>query len=163
MGDIERGRRLGAGRAYLTVLTTAAIVVVVDQATKQLALEALDSGPVDILGGVLTLRLTLNSGGAFGVLQGFPGFFLGVTLAILAAIVLFVRRLEDRRLLVPLGLVLGGGAGNLFDRIFRGLDGRVVDFVDFHFWPVFNVADSAITIGVCLILLTSVRPAQPQG
>jgi signal peptidase II len=134
-------------------------VVAVDQVTKQLALQALDRGPIDLLGGALTLRLTLNSGGAFGVLQGFPGFFLGVTLAILTAIVLFVRRLEDKRLLIPLGLVLGGGAGNLCDRVFRGLDGRVVDFVDFHLWPVFNVADSAITIGVCLILLTSVRPA----
>jgi signal peptidase II len=53
--------------------------------------------------------------------------------------------------------VLGGGLGNLFDRVFRDTDGRVVDFVDLHVWPVFNVADSAITIGVIALLIMSFR------
>ncbi|MBA3432174.1 MAG: signal peptidase II [Actinobacteria bacterium] len=160
-GEIHERRR-DFRRAYSTFLVTAAIVVAVDQVTKQLALGSLSGRSIDLLGEILTLRLTLNSGGAFGVLQGFPGFFMAVTLVILACIVLFVRRLDDRRLLVPLGLILGGGAGNLCDRLFRALDGRVVDFIDFHVWPVFNLADSAITIGVCLILLTSARPLNPK-
>ena len=60
-----------------------------------------------------------------------------------------------------LGLVLGGAVGNLTDRIVRGsrFDGRVVDFIDFRVWPVFNVADSAIVIGAALILLAGVRRA----
>jgi signal peptidase II len=61
-------------------------------------------------------------------------------------------------------LVLGGGLGNLFDRVFRDTDGRVVDFVDLHVWPVFNVADSAITIGVIALLVMSFRAERtPDG
>jgi signal peptidase II len=58
-------------------------------------------------------------------------------------------------------MVLGGGLGNLADRIFRATGGRVVDFIDVHVWPVFNVADSSIVVGVLLILLISGRSARP--
>lgn len=138
------------------MLSTAAVVVVLDQVTKSFALEALSGGHVDLIDGILSLRLTFNPGGAFGLLQGFPDLFLLASAVVVIAILLWARRVVERRLLVPLGLVLGGGLGNLTDRLLRGHDGQVVDFIDLHVWPVFNLADSAIVIGVLLILLSGV-------
>lgn len=140
-------------RLYGIVLISAAVVAGLDQITKQLALSSLSDGPVDVIDGVLTLNLTYNPGGAFGVLQGVPGFFLVATIGIVIAILFWVRNLEDRRWAIPLGMVLGGGVGNLIDRLFRGFDGRVVDFIDLHVWPVFNLADSAIVLGVAAMLV----------
>jgi signal peptidase II len=136
----------------------AAVVVVVDQITKQLALARLDDGPVDLIHGVLTFRLTYNSGGAFGVMRGLPGVFLAATLAIVALILFWTRRIDQRGWIVALGLVVGGGLGNVADRVFRDLGGRVVDFVDLHVWPVFNVADACIVCGVILVIFVSGRP-----
>jgi signal peptidase II len=76
-------------------------------------------------------------------------------------ILLWARRLQERRWAVPLGLILGGGLGNVADRLFRPLRGHVVDFVDLHVWPVFNLADSAIVVGVCLLFLLSARATSP--
>ena len=137
---------------YRLLVVVAALVVAVDQATKTLALESLSDGPVDLLGGAVTLRITINSGGAFGVLQGVPGFFLVATIGIVAGILLWARNVEHRAWLIALGLVLGGGVGNVVDRLVRD-HGGVVDFVDLHWWPVFNVADSCIVTGVGLLLL----------
>lgn len=147
-------------RLYLRLFAAAAAVVAFDQLTKEWALAALDDGPVEVVEGVLSLRLTYNSGGAFGLLQGLPGFFLVATLVVIVIILIWAHRLEDPRLIVPLGMVLGGGLGNLADRIFRATGGRVVDFIDVHVWPVFNVADSSIVVGVLLILLISGRSAR---
>jgi len=135
-------------------------VVAADQATKELALRELADGPVELIGGVLSLRLTFNSGGAFGLLPGLPGFFLIATVVVIATILLWARGLEDGRWAIPLGMILGGGLGNLCDRLFREFEGRVVDFVDLSFWPVFNVADAAITVGVLLVLIFGVRREQ---
>jgi signal peptidase II len=132
-----------------------ALVVAADQATKTLALENLDV-PVDVLGGAVTLRITINSGGAFGVLQGVPGFFLVATIGIVVGILLWARNVEHRGWLAALGLVLGGGVGNVIDRVVRD-HGGVVDFVDLHWWPVFNVADACIVTGVGLLLLLGTR------
>jgi signal peptidase II len=144
---------------YLRLFAAAAAVVGLDQATKQWALASLDDGPIEVVDGVFSLNLTYNSGGAFGLLQGLPGFFLVATLVVIVIILIWAHRLEDPRLIVPLGMVLGGGLGNLADRIFRTTGGRVVDFIDVHVWPVFNLADSSIVIGVLLILLISARSA----
>ena len=143
--------------AYPPLLATAAAVVALDQATKELALRTLRDGSVDVLGGVVTLRLTYNSGGAFGLLQGLPGLFLVAGIVIAGLILVWARRVEERGSAIALGAVLGGGIGNLVDRVARDLDGGVVDFVDLHFWPVFNVADSAIVLGVIALLLIGAR------
>jgi signal peptidase II len=142
---------------YLRLFGAAAAVVVLDQIAKQWALGSLEDGPIDLIDGVLSLRLTYNPGGAFGLLQGLPGFFLVATILVIGIILIWAHRLEDPRLIVPLGMVLGGGLGNLGDRIFRDTGGRVIDFVDLHVWPVFNLADSSIVIGVLLILVLSAR------
>ena len=127
-----------------------------DQLTKVWAVAALDNGPVSVLGPV-RLALTRNKAGAFGLGGAFvPLLAVGATVLV---VVLIVRGDLVRRplLAVAAGLVLGGAFGNLADRVFRApglLRGAVVDFVDLRWWPVFNLADSAITCG-CLLLLWS--------
>jgi len=138
-----------------------------DQLTKWLALENLSDGPINILGDSVRFELTRNSGAAFGTLRG-----AGSWLALLAAVVVVIvfvsmRHGIDRLTLTALGLVLGGAVGNLTDRLFRGdgiADGLVVDFIDFGPWPNFNVADSAIVVGIMLILWESLRtPSKPSS
>jgi signal peptidase II len=148
---------MNPSRLYARLLAAAAGVIAIDQLTKQWAMAGLADGPVDIIDGVLSLTLTYNSGGAFGLLQGLPGFFLVATVAVVGVIMIWAHRLDDARLIVPLGMVLGGGLGNLLDRLFRDPGGRVVDFIDLHVWPVFNLADSSIVVGVVVILLLSAR------
>jgi signal peptidase II len=143
---------------YLRLLSAAAAVVVLDQVTKSLAVDRLAGGrTIEVVDGAVSLRLTLNSGGAFGVGQGFPLFFLAATMVVVVLILVWVRNLDDLALAIPLGMVLGGGMGNAVDRLFRDTDGRVVDFVDLHVWPVFNLADASITVGVLVILWLTMR------
>jgi signal peptidase II len=158
---LQETRRAGSLGLYVALLITATVIVVADQLTKSLALDRLADGPVEIIDGILTLRLTFNPGGAFGVLQGVPNFFLIATVVIVVFILYWARSVGSRGWAIPLGLVLGGGLGNLFDRLFRDTDGRVVDFIDLHVWPVFNLADSAITIGVITLLIMSFWAERP--
>jgi signal peptidase II len=150
-------RNAPVNRRYGLLVLVAVLVVIVDQLTKQLALDNLAFGPVDVIDGVLTLNLHLNPGGAFGLMQGIPGFFLIATLLVAGFILVWAHKLEGTTHLIPLGLVLGGGLGNVFDRLFRDTGGKVVDFIDLHVWPVFNVADSAICIGVVLLFIVTLR------
>ena len=129
----------------------------IDQLTKQLALDRLADGPVHVIDGVLSWNLSYNSGGAFGLLQGFPEFFLVATIVVAGLILVWARSIEGIAHLLPLGLVLGGGLGNVFDRVVRDTGGRVVDFIDLHVWPVFNIADSAIVVGVLTLLIVTAR------
>jgi signal peptidase II len=140
---------------YPVLALVAALVIVFDQVTKELALRSLHDGPVDVIDGVLRWRLTFNPGGAFGILQDHPELFLVATVVVIGALVIWARKIDDPRLVIPLGLIVGGGLGNVIDRIVRGHDGQVVDFIDLHVWPVFNVADMAVVTGVGLILLFS--------
>ncbi|MQA99499.1 MAG: signal peptidase II [Actinobacteria bacterium] len=151
---LQASRGARSLRLYRPLLLTAAIVVLIDQLTKSWALTRLRGGrSIDIIEGALSLRLTFNPGGAFGFGKEFPEFFLVATIVVIITIVAWVGRTGEVGLVIPLGLVLGGGTGNLVDRLFRGFDGQVVDFIDPHVWPVFNVADSCIVIGVGLVLL----------
>ena len=129
-------------------------MVVSDQLTKAWALRALDDGPIRLFGSV-RLALTYNTAAAFGLGGAFVPF---LALAALVVVVLLVTRSEatQRPLLAAAGgLVVGGAFGNLADRLFRSpglLRGAVVDFVDLRWWPVFNLADAAITVG-CVVLV----------
>jgi len=123
--------------------------------------------PIVLIPGILQLRYTTNSGGAFGLFPGQPWLFFVATVAVCVVIVVVASRgLTSWRAALGLGLILGGAFGNLTDRIvrgpsitggWRGISGGVVDFIDFHIWPVFNLADSAIVIGVLLVVLTGIR------
>lgn len=144
-------------------LAVAAAILVVDQLTKWWALNVLDDGPISIIGDFLVLRLVRNPGAAFNSLQG-----SGVLIAVLAiAIVLVLVRVsgsaEHRHEAVVFGLILGGAAGNLADRVFRAdgfLNGEVVDWVDLWLIPTFNVADASLTVGAAIAILVTVLPKQ---
>jgi len=131
---------------------TALVVVVADQVTKYLAVQHLSDGRmIPVVGDVLRLRYTTNTGAAFGLFQD-QGFVLTIiALVVVGVIVFYYRRLPDQMLLVriSLGLQLGGAIGNLVDRLRHG--GSVVDFIEFVLWPVFNIADAAIVLGVALL------------
>ena len=143
---------------YPIFLGIAAVVAALDQLTKHLVLSELSDGSViEVIDGVLTLRLTYNPGGAFGIGQDYPELFLAASLITLVVVLVLARRIEHRSWAIPLGLVLGGGIGNIIDRVFRDTGGRVVDFIDLQVWPLFNLADSAIVIGVILMFMLSFR------
>ncbi len=148
-----------ARRAATILFVTAAAVFALDRVTKVWAARALADRPIDLIPGALTLRYTTNSGGAFSLGQRTPWLFAGATLIVSGLIVLTAFRSRNARSALGLGLVLGGALGNLADRALRGpgLSGHVVDFIDLHWWPVFNVADSAIVIGAVLLAWTSFR------
>jgi signal peptidase II len=143
----------GTGRARALLFLSALLTLAVDQATKALVLARL--GPDDripVAGDVFGIVLRYNTGGAFGMGQGAPVFFFVAT--ILIVVVATVWGWRTPALAGPVGLVVGGGLGTLVDRVRHG---RVVDFLDLSFWPTFNVADSAIVVGVVLLLLLSAR------
>ena len=148
-----------ARRGATILFATAAVVFALDRLTKVWAAHALADRPIDLIGAVLTLRYTTNSGGAFSLGQRTPWLFAGATLIVSGLIVLTAFRSRNAVSALGLGLVLGGALGNLADRALRGpgLSGHVVDFIDLHRWPVFNVADSAIVIGAVVIAWASFR------
>jgi signal peptidase II len=150
----------------LLFLGLAAGIIVLDQWTKRLAEQhLLDSGvrsvPLPVVGDFLRLTYVENRGAAFGLLQDQTAFFVIVGVVVVGAIAVSYRHLPTSgfRLHLALGLQLGGALGNLIDRVRQGY---VVDFVDFgyrsNWWPVFNVADSAIVIGVALLALSLWEP-----
>ena len=155
-------------RRYALVGGVAAAVLVVDQLTKWWAVNYLSDHTVDLIGSV-RLALTRNSGGAFGLGRGFVPMVVLAVVALFVVLVAVGRSIDRTSVAVALGLVLGGALGNLADRIFRapGLGrGEVIDFVDLRWWPVFNAADVAVSVGCVLLILLSLRGpvvAQDEG
>ncbi len=137
-------------------------MLVADQATKVWARTALETRDLTVIPGVLELRLTENSGAAFGLFPG-RGTLLGLAAVVAVAVIIAAAAsARNRYETVALGLILilGGALGNLTDRVWKGtgfLDGLVTDWIDFPNFPTFNLADSAITIGAALLLLGAVR------
>ena len=138
----------------------AAVVVAIDQATKHWALQALQDEPIDLVG-TLRLNLTFNDSAAFSLGGGRTTLVALLALAVSGVIVVMGLRADRRMAAVGLGVILGGALGNLADRAFRAgegvLGGHVVDFVDLQWWPVFNVADASLWVGIGLLLLSSWR------
>ncbi len=151
-------------RAARTLFVVAVVSFGLDRITKIWAEATLPGSPIEVVPGVLTLRFTTNSGGAFSIGQSAPWFFVGVSAVVVAIILATSFRHTSRIVGVGLGLVLGGALGNLTDRAFRdeGFRGRVVDFIDFHVWPVFNLADSAIVIGAIVLAWAGTRDRSGQ-
>ena len=146
-------------------LGLSAAVILADLVTKNWATAALEGKPPVEVTSFFNLVLMHNPGAAFSFLADAGGwqrwFFIGITLAVSAGLVVMLARNGGGRLIAcALALVLGGALGNLWDRVTLG---HVVDFVQVHaagyYFPAFNVADSAITIGVVLIIWDSFRPA----
>ncbi|MDP9019596.1 MAG: signal peptidase II [Actinomycetota bacterium] len=154
-------RRIGRRRRHrwVLVVAVASVVVAADQATKWWALRALDGGRTIDLVWTLRLRLLFNSGTAFGFGGAYAPVLALVAVAVVIVLLRTGRALQGAWPRLAMGLVLGGAVGNLADRALRGggelLGGAVVDFIDLQWWPVFNVADMAITGGAVLLALTS--------
>lgn len=145
----------------IQVLRTALAVFVLDIATKALALERLRAfQPHEVIPGFFSLSLVFNRGAAFGILPGRACIFMVLAAGTILAMLIFawLNKSASVMLTIALGLVCGGAAGNLLDRIRFG---HVVDFLDFYIgrwhWPAFNVADSSICIGAGLLILHSLR------
>jgi len=149
----------------------AVLILILDQATKWLASARLDGHEaIEIIPGYLRLSFIRNSGVAFGLFTEVQSAWKPIILSLLAVaaiivIVVYSRRMTSSRILlrVALAIIMGGILGNLADRLVHG---SVVDFIEFHvhesfYWPTFNVADSAITIGIALLLMDALR--NPQG
>ena len=144
-------------------LAIAAVVVLVDQLTKEWALNALADGPIDV---VWTLRFNLafNKGMAFSQGRGLGPIIGVVALFVIVALLVSVGRSSSRVYPLAVGLIIGGALGNLIDRLFRDpgwLRGAVVDFIDLQWWPIFNVADIGITVGGALLLFSSIQGPHP--
>lgn len=142
-------------------------IVVLDQTTKIIVKEYMFLGQsIDVLGSTFQLTFIENPGMAFGIRVGQEGSLIGrwffATVSVVASgfLIYYIYRVRHERLFyrVSLGLILGGAVGNLIDRVFYG---RVVDFLDFDFpdvfglsrWPIFNVADSSVVIGMIMMSL----------
>jgi signal peptidase II len=152
---VDAARRRGG----LTLWITAGIVVAVDRVTKLWAERALPDHPRELLGGIVRLRYTTNSGGAFSLGDKAPLLFAIAAIVVCLVIAATSFRARPTAHAIALGLVLGGAAGNLIDRIVRGpgLSGRVIDFVDLRVWPVFNTADASIVLGAFLLVVLVLR------
>jgi signal peptidase II len=143
------------------LFSTALVITALDQVVKGVVVRAMEMHQsIDVVGSFIRLTRTSNTGGAFGLLRGRGNWFVAVSIAAALAIVALSRQIARgargiERL--AFGLILGGAVGNLIDRVRIG---SVTDFIDIggsaYRWPAFNVADSAITIGVTLLAISLV-------
>ncbi len=153
-------------RRELTMLAMAAAVLVLDQLTKAAVMRYLPPetpwNPIEPLRAIVTLTYVTNTGVAFGLFPQFGNVFIVLPVVIVAALLLFYRRFALSHWLLPvcLGMQLGGAVGNLIDRLRFG---HVIDFVDLKFWPVFNVADSCIVVGVLILAILLLRDKPEEG
>jgi signal peptidase II len=140
----------------LVALVLALAVFVLDQGLKAIVQGAMRPGEsIPVIPGFLSITYIRNAGGAFGILGGSQVLLL-VGSAVAVGVVLWMLLAGQRSRLATLacGLILGGAAGNLLDRLTTG---QVTDYVHFSFWYVFNAADAAITVGVVTLLLSTFR------
>ena len=144
-------------------LGVSGIVIALDQLTKSLVTSAFQLGDSVTITSFFNLVLAYNTGAAFSFLAGAGGwqrmFFIAIAVIASVVIVYLLRKPQNDRLMkIALALILGGAIGNVIDRVHLG---HVVDFIQVHaggyYWPAFNVADSAITIGAALLIWDSFR------
>ncbi|MFY1669446.1 signal peptidase II [Plantactinospora sp. WMMB334] len=163
----EAVRPPGTARWYPQVLTLAVVIVLVDQLTKFWAVSALTGRePFPLLGDLLSLRLLYNPGAAFSIGTGVTWIFTIVAAVAVAAITRAAWKVRNRAWAVALGLLLGGAATHLLDRLFRApgfARGHVVDFIDYAGFFVGNVADICLVVGGALIVLLYLRGVEIDG
>lgn len=124
----------------------AILIILSDQFTKYIALKNLLPGEsFPLIKSIFHLTLVFNKGGAFGILVDATAFFIFISILVIAAILIFIfRKKPEHTIRLAMVFIMAGAFSNLIDRLRFGW---VVDFIDFRVWPVFNMADSAITIG----------------
>ena len=140
----------------LVALVLALAVFVLDQGLKAVVQGAMSPGEsIPVIPGFLSITYIRNAGGAFGMLGGSQVLLLiGSAVAVGVVLWMLIAGQRSRLATLACGLILGGAAGNLLDRLTTG---EVTDYVHFSFWYVFNAADAAITIGVATLLLSTFR------
>lgn len=160
------GSQAGSGWAAARwALVVGGVVVALDQATKALVVRALGPGQdehrVEILGSVLALHYAENTGAAFGIFSGLGRFLTPIALLVTAVLLISIGRMvrPSPLAVIGTGLLIGGAAGNLIDRLRLGY---VVDFISVSIWPKFNIADSAITVGIALLAVPLLRESAPE-
>ena len=143
--------------SYILAGAVSVALLIIDQVVKALVNANFDLGESFVLlRGLLNFQYIHNTGGAWGMLSGYTGFLIVITVIIMVACVIWLvtRARQNKMLFWSACLIISGGLGNMIDRIFRG--GKVIDFLQFGFWeefPVFNIADCAIVVGCGLLLL----------
>ena len=147
-------------RALRMSLLISAIIVLLDQVSKAWALEALAEGRTIHVIWTLQFNLTFNRGMAFSRGTGIGPIIGVIGLVVVVLLLLSLRRADNALTRVATGLIIGGAVGNILDRLFRGsgwMRGAVVDFIDFQWWPVFNIADMAIMIGAATMMVAMLK------
>lgn len=155
---------------YILVGSIISIILVLDQVTKYIVEKYIRLYDVAVvIPGFFNLTHVRNKGAAFGILSNMPGiwrsiFFITVTLIAVAVIAVLIRKTHERLLLTAFSLITGGAIGNMIDRVRYG---EVVDFIQWYvksfYWPSFNVADSAISIGVVLLAIDMLFSKKPEA
>ncbi|MEX2293111.1 MAG: signal peptidase II [Acidimicrobiales bacterium] len=147
-------------------LGSAVAVAGLDQLSKHWALATLSDGEIDLIGS-LRLKLIFNDGAAFSLGGGRTTLVSLMALAVAAVVAWMGLSAETRAKAIGFGVIFGAAAGNLIDRAVRAgdgvLGGHVVDFVDLQWWPVFNVADAALWVGIAILVGASWRPKESSG
>ena len=140
-------------KKYAVIISIGFIIVFSDQLTKFLIKQNLQlNQSIPVIKNILHLTYITNTGSAFGLFKGFNWFFILFSLVVIIVIFYFINQIKnnEKMMRISVSLVLGGTIGNLIDRIAYG---AVIDFIDFRIWPVFNIADSAVTIGIIILIV----------
>lgn len=155
------------GNQRRLLAAVAAVAFLLDLATKVLVVATMTPGrPLELLGTVVQLRLVRNGGAAFSMATGMTWLLTLIAVAVVIGVWRMGRTLRSRWWALGLGLILGGALGNLVDRLLRApgpLQGHVVDFLAVGWWPVFNLADSAIVCGATGLVVLTVLGLEPDG
>lgn len=157
VSDLTSGRR-----ALATAMSVALGVVVLDQITKRWAVGRLETGPctpetcIDVIGS-LRFHLHFNPGASFSTGAGLGRLFGVIAIVMTVVLLRMAAGATDRATPILFGAIAGGAVGNLIDRLVRAedgfLSGEVVDFIDLQWWPIFNIADAAIVVGVLSVIV----------
>ncbi len=148
--------KLGQRRIPSLSLLIAAVIVGLDQLSKHWAVSQLNDGHTVHVLWTLQFNLAFNGGMAFGRGQGLGPIIGVIATIVVVGLVLSLRQSDNKMSIIGVGLIVGGAMGNIVDRLFRGdawLHGKVVDFIDFQWFPIFNVADICVNVGGGLLVL----------
>ena len=133
------------------VFSVALVIVVLDQLTKFLVRQNIKlNESIPVVKNIFYLSYVTNTGSAFSLFQGINIVFIFISFGVIFGILYSLKKIKEKNKQFALGLLLGGAVGNLIDRL---LFGHVTDFLDFRIWPVFNVADSAITVSIVMLVI----------
>lgn len=144
------GNKIILRKKAISVFLSALIVLILDQSLKKIIISDIGRYPLVIINNFLSLTLVYNTGAGFGLLKGMNSLLILFSLIFIIGVLIYYYPKLPSSIYVHLsaGLIVGGAVGNLVDRMIYGY---VIDFIDFNFWPAFNMADVAITTGVIIL------------